>query len=63
MEVELELRIDESDELQVMQKALELVKKAKELGFTIQELEVENEYEEESDGEEEKEEEEYEKEE
>lgn len=43
MEVELELLINETDELQVFQKTMELAKKAKELGFSIKELEIENE--------------------
>ena len=41
MKVELELLTNEKDELQVMQKTIELVKKAKELGFSIKELELE----------------------
>ncbi len=41
MEVELELVTNEKDEIQVMQKALDLAKKAKELGFSIKELELE----------------------
>ena len=43
MEVELELLTNEKDEIQVMQKAMELAKKAKELGFSIKELELETE--------------------
>lgn len=43
MEVELELLSSETDELQVLQKTMELAKKAKELGFSIKELEIENE--------------------
>lgn len=43
MEVELELLTNETDELQVFQKTMELAKKAKELGFSIKELEIENE--------------------
>ena len=43
MEVELELLTSETDELQVLQKTMELAKKAKELGFSIKELEIENE--------------------
>ena len=42
MEVELELLTSETDELQVFQKTMELAKKAKELGFSIKELEIEN---------------------
>ena len=41
MEIELELSTQETDEIQVMQKAVELAKKAKELGFSIRELELE----------------------
>lgn len=41
MEIELELATGETDEIQVMQKAMELAKKAKELGFSIKELEIE----------------------
>ena len=52
MEVELELLTSETDELQVLQKTMELAKKAKELGFSIKELEIENEDEEEEDNEE-----------
>ena len=52
MEVELELSINETDELQVIQKTVELAKKAKELGFSIKELEIENEEDEEDDNEE-----------
>lgn len=59
MEIELELYTSESDEIKVMQNALELARKAKELGFTILEMEIENEeYEEEEEEEEEGEEEE-----
>lgn len=47
MEIELELLTQETDAVAVMQKAIELAKKAKELGFTIKELEIENEEEEE----------------
>jgi hypothetical protein len=43
MEVELELVTNERDEVQVMQKVMDLVKKAKELGFSIKELEMETE--------------------
>jgi hypothetical protein len=41
MEIELELVTKESDDLLVMQKMMDLVKKAKELGFSIKELELE----------------------
>ena len=50
MEVELELLTNEKDEIQVIQKVMDLAKKAKELGFSIKELELETE---EDDGEEE----------
>jgi len=43
MEVELELLTNEKDEIQVIQKAMELAKRAKELGFSIKEFEVERE--------------------
>lgn len=46
MEIELELVTDEKDEIQVMQKMIEVAKKAKELGFSIKELELESEEEE-----------------
>jgi hypothetical protein len=46
MEIELELLTNEKDEIQVMQKVMEIVKKAKELGFSIKELELEAEGEE-----------------
>lgn len=49
MEVELELLTNETDELQVFQKTMELAKKAKELGFSIKELEIENAEDEEED--------------
>jgi hypothetical protein len=49
MEIELELYTEETDAIAVMQKSLELAKKAKELGFNIKELEIENEEEEEDD--------------
>jgi len=42
MEVELELRTSETDEIQVMQKLIDLAKKAKELGFSVKELELES---------------------
>jgi hypothetical protein len=47
MEVELELTTSEKDEVQVMQKMIDLVNKAKELGFSVKELELESEEEEE----------------
>jgi hypothetical protein len=50
MEVELELLTNEKDEIQVIQKVMDLAKKAKELGFSIKELELGTE---EDDGEEE----------
>jgi translation elongation factor EF-1beta len=56
MEVQLELVTNEIDEIQVMQKVVKIAKKAKELGFSIQELELETE-EEHREGEEEEEEE------
>lgn len=43
MEVELELLTNEKDEIQVIQKVVDLAKKAKELGFSIKELELETE--------------------
>jgi hypothetical protein len=43
MEIELELYTEETDAIAVMQKSLELAKKAKELGFSIKEFEIENE--------------------
>lgn len=43
MEVELELLTNEKDEIQVMQKAMDLAKRAKELGFSIKEFELESE--------------------
>jgi hypothetical protein len=47
MEIELELATQDTDEIQVMQKVVELAKKAKELGFSIKELELEAEEEDE----------------
>jgi hypothetical protein len=47
MEVELELLTSERDEIQVMQKMIDLAKKAKELGFSIKEFELEAEEDEE----------------
>ena len=49
MEIELELLTSEKDEIQVMEKVLDLVRKAKELGFSIKELELETEEDEEDD--------------
>ncbi len=46
MEIELELLTNEKDEIQVMQKVMEIAKKAKELGFSVKELELEAEGEE-----------------
>ena len=43
MELELELLTNEKDEIQVIQKVMDLAKKAKELGFSIKELELETE--------------------
>jgi len=43
MEIELELATKEEDEFQVIQKVMDLVRKAKELGFSIKELEMETE--------------------
>jgi hypothetical protein len=43
MEVELELLTNEKDEIQLIQKVMDLAKKAKELGFSIKELELETE--------------------
>lgn len=53
MEIELELVTDEEDEIQVMQKVMDLAKKAKELGFSIKELEMETDKHEEAEEEEE----------
>jgi hypothetical protein len=47
MEIELELQTNELDEVKVLQNAMELVKKAKELGFSIREFEIEKEEDEE----------------
>lgn len=52
MEVELELATNEKDEIQVMQKVMDLAKKAKELGFSIKELELETEEDEDTEKEE-----------
>ena len=43
MEIELELLTSEMDEIQVMEKVLDLARKAKELGFSIKELELDTE--------------------
>ena len=51
MEVELELVTGETDEIKVLQKLTQLAEKAKELGFSIKELEMENVEDEESDDE------------
>jgi hypothetical protein len=47
MEIELELLTSEKDEIHVMEKVLDLVRKAKELGFSIKELELKTEEDEE----------------
>jgi hypothetical protein len=52
MEVELELSTSERDEIQVMQKMIDLAKKAKELGFSIKEFELETDDDEEEEEEE-----------
>jgi hypothetical protein len=49
----LELLTSEKDEIQVMEKVLDLARKAKELGFSIKELELETEEDEEDEDEEE----------
>ncbi|MDW0282014.1 MAG: hypothetical protein QN720_05880 [Nitrososphaeraceae archaeon] len=51
--VGLELLTSEKDEIQVMEKVLDLVRKAKELGFSIKELELETEEDEEDEEDEE----------
>jgi hypothetical protein len=38
MELELELLTNEQDEMKVLRNAMELIKKAKELGFSIKNL-------------------------
>lgn len=43
MEVQSEHVTTEKDEIQVMQKVMDLAKKAKELGFSIKQLELESE--------------------
>lgn len=43
MEIELGLLTSEKDEIQVMEKVLDLARKAKELGFSIKELELDTE--------------------
>jgi hypothetical protein len=47
MEIELKLLTTEKDEIQVMEKLLDLARRAKELGFSIKELELETEEDEE----------------
>jgi hypothetical protein len=47
MEIELELLTTEKDEIQVMEKLLDLARRAKELGFSIKELELKTEEDEE----------------
>ena len=47
MEIELELLTSDKDAIQVMEKVLDLARKAKELGFSIKELELETEEDEE----------------
>ena len=47
MEIELELLTTEKDEIQVLEKLLDLAMRAKELGFSIKELELETEEDEE----------------
>lgn len=42
MNVELEMHIDENDESIIMEKVSELTKHAKELRFTIDEIEIKN---------------------
>jgi len=53
MEIELKLLTTEKDEIQVMEKLLDLARRAKELGFSIKELELETEEDEEKEIEEE----------
>ena len=43
MEIELELLTNEKDEIQVMHKAIDIAKKARELGFSVKELELKTE--------------------
>lgn len=43
MEVEIELITSETDETKVKEKVTELTRKAEELGFTVKEVEIENE--------------------
>ena len=43
MEVEIELITTETDETKVKEKVTELTRKAEELGFTVKEVEIENE--------------------
>jgi len=47
MEIELELLISEKNEIKVLEKVTDLARKAKELGFSIKELELETEEDEE----------------
>jgi tetraacyldisaccharide-1-P 4'-kinase len=47
MEIELELLTTEKDKIRVMEKLLDLARRAKELGFSIKELELETEEDEE----------------
>jgi predicted RNA-binding protein with RPS1 domain len=47
MEIELKLLTTEKDEIQVMEKLLDLARRAKELGLSIKELELETEEDEE----------------
>ena len=43
MEVEIELITSETDEMKVKEKVNEVTRKAEELGFTVKEVEIENE--------------------
>lgn len=52
MEIELEFHTSEKDEIKVMEKVIDLARKAKELGFSIKELELETEEDEETETEE-----------
>jgi len=52
MEIEFELESSENDHIQVLQKVTELAKKAKELGFSIKEIQIESEDEDEEEEEE-----------
>lgn len=42
MEVEIELITSETDEMKVKEKVTQVTKKAEELGFTVKEVEIEN---------------------